>query len=88
MQEKSFIGSNTDIGLFKYMQPIFFKNDQNYINKMVYDNAIIINTANQRKLSNFISLPNPFFLSQDGNIKLMGQKIKENIELAMEFFGD
>lgn len=56
------------------------------MNKMVYDNGIIINTANQRKICNFISPPNPFFLSQDGNKESISVKLKENIESTMEYF--
>jgi len=43
---------------------------------MVYDNGRIINSANQRKIGNFISPPNPFFLSQDGNKESMSAKLK------------
>lgn len=53
---------------------------------MVYDNGIIINTANQRKICNFISPPNPFFLSQDGNKESISVKLKQNIESTMEYF--
>ena len=43
------------------------------------DNADMINIANFKK-TKFISPPNPFFLSEDGNISSMSQQQKEQIE--------
>jgi hypothetical protein len=42
------------------------------------DNAQIINIANFKK-TKFISPPNPFFLSEDGNIHGMSSKQQTNI---------
>jgi hypothetical protein len=44
--------------------------------KINNDNADLINAANFKK-TKFISPPNPFFLSQDGNLTGMSAKQKE-----------
>lgn len=51
----------------QFIEPIFIFEDQNYLSKMVYDNANVISAVNLKKQVNFISPPNPFFLTQDGN---------------------
>lgn len=58
--------------------------EQNYLCKIIYDNANVITKVNSKKSGIFISPPNPFFLSQDGNKESMSQKEKYRIEEAME----
>lgn len=50
----------------------------NYLLKINNDNADLINIANFKK-TKFISPPNPFFLSEDGNINGMGDKQRKDI---------
>ena len=51
---------------------------------MSNDNADMINLANFKK-TKFISPPNPFFLSEDGNITSMPQTQKEQIDRCITF---
>jgi hypothetical protein len=50
----------------------------NYLLKINNDNVDLINVANFKK-TKFISSPNPFFLSEDGNISGMGEKQRKDI---------
>ena len=56
----------------------------NYILKMANDNADLINLANFKK-TKFISPPNPFFLSEDGNLTSMAPNQKEQIDRCLTF---
>ncbi len=51
---------------------------------MIYDNANLINIIN-KKTKKFISPPNPFFISDDGNKQGMSTKQQLQIEEAMQF---
>jgi hypothetical protein len=55
----------------------------NYLLKINNDNADMINLANFKK-TKFISPPNPFFLSEDGNIQGMSAKQKQDINDCMD----
>jgi len=57
------------------IEPVFYEDGVNYLLKISNDNADMINLANFKK-TKFISPPNPFFLSEDGNLQGMSQKIK------------
>jgi hypothetical protein len=46
---------------------------------MIYDNANIINLVNKKDI-HFISPPNPFFISQDGNKQGMSNTLQNKIE--------
>ena len=50
---------------------------------MSNDNVDLINIANFKK-TKFISPPNPFFLSEDGNISSMTQKQKDDINICQD----
>ena len=56
-------------------EPVFYSHGMNYLLKMSNDNADMINLANFKK-TKFISPPNPFFLSEDGNLTSMHQTQK------------
>lgn len=65
------------------MEPVFFDNGINYLLKINNDNADMINLANFKK-TKFISPPNPFFLSEDGNLQGMSFKQKQDINDCMD----
>jgi hypothetical protein len=60
-------------------EPVFYDCGMNYLLKMSNDNADMINIANFKK-TKFISPPNPFFLSEDGNLNSMAPSQKEQID--------
>jgi hypothetical protein len=70
-------------GIAEGIEPVFYEEGVNYLLKISNDNADMINLANFKK-TKFISPPNPFFLSEDGNLQGMSQKQKENISECME----
>lgn len=59
-------------------EPLFYEGASNYLLKMANDNADLINIANFKK-TKFISPPNPFFFSEDGNAKGMTQQQEQDI---------
>jgi len=51
-------------------EPVFYEGAVNYLLKIGNDNADMINLAKFKKIK-FILPPNPFFLSEDGNLQTM-----------------
>ena len=47
-------------------EAMFFHENRNYLNKMINDNIDIINGLNHKRVV-YMTPPNPFFLSSDGN---------------------
>jgi hypothetical protein len=64
-------------------EPVFYEGNMNYLLKINNDNADMINLANFKK-TKFISPPNPFFLSEDGNLQGMSGKQKQDINDCMD----
>lgn len=64
-------------------EPVFYEGPTNYLLKISNDNADMINLANFKK-TKFISPPNPFFLTEDGNVQGMTGKQKQDIADCME----
>jgi hypothetical protein len=64
-------------------EPVFYDGPTNYLLKISNDNADMINLANFKK-TKFISPPNPFFLTEDGNVQGMTGKQKQDIADCME----
>jgi hypothetical protein len=56
---------------------------RNYLIKMVSDNAIVIDILNVGTFK-FLSPPNPFYLSKDGNKSSMSQTQQTEINDCME----
>lgn len=54
---------------------------------MANDNADLINLANFKK-TKFISPPNPFFLSEDGNLRSMTQQQQNDIQKFLQLLNE
>ena len=64
-------------------EPVYYDCGMNYLLKISNDNVDMINLANFKK-TKFVSPPNPFFLSEDGNIGSMSQEQKSQINECMK----
>ena len=63
--------------------PVFIVDNGNYLIKMINDNANILKNLNEKRAL-FLSPPNPFFLSCDGNKTSMSHTQQQDIEECME----
>lgn len=62
---------------------MFFLDGKNYLIKMINDNTDLINALNSKTFK-FLTPPNPFFISRDGNRGSMSQTEQDNISECME----
>ncbi len=64
------------------IHPFFLYEGNNYLIRMINDNANVINVLNSKAVK-FLSPPNPFYLSRDGNKASMSQTQQTEIDNSM-----
>ena len=64
------------------MYPFFLFEGVNYLIKMINDNVDVINSLNSKAVK-YLSPPNPFYLSKDGNKASMSQTQQSEIDSCM-----